>query len=271
MKALYPGSVRFNEPGVSFAEALDGAKAQQFYRRLYGGAGNFVFVFTGAITVDEAKRLSALYLASLPAGEKAEARDTFPAFPGGKRRTLIKKGIDQQSLVRIVFGGINPEIEGDIHVEQDLAASLAGLIEIRLRDRIREQMGASYGVGAYCYQENYPARRYSAGINFGCEPARAEELADLALRELEALGETPAGEDDMAKLREIFSRRRETALETNEFWQEVLTANLMRGDEISGHSREEAVLAGIAPETMRRLIRRYFNTENSLTCILLPQ
>ncbi|MDR0598189.1 MAG: insulinase family protein [Treponema sp.] len=271
LKALYPGSVRFNEPEGSFVEALDNAGAQQFYRQFYGGAGNFVFVFTGAITVDEAKRLSAVYLASLPAGEKTEARDTFPAFPGGKQRELIRKGMDQQSLVRILFGGINPEIEGDIRVEQDLTASLVDLIEMRLRDRIREQMGASYGVGVYCYQENYPARRYGAGINFGCEPARAEELADLALRELRALGETPAGEDDVAKLREIFSRRRETALKTNEFWQEVLTANFLRGDESAAHSREEAVLAGLAPETMRRLIRRYFNTENCITCILLPQ
>ena len=131
-------------------------------------------------------------------------------------------------------------------------------------------MGASYGVGVHCQQENHPSRRYSAGINFGCEPERAEELADLVLRELKALGQTPAGEDDVAKLREIFSRRRETALKTNEFWQGVLTANIMRGDESAAYSREEAVLAALTPETMQRLVQRYFNTENYATGILLP-
>ncbi|MDR2245772.1 MAG: insulinase family protein, partial [Treponema sp.] len=270
LKILYPGSVRLNEPDGSFIEALNSAKAQQFYRQFYGGAGNFAFVFTGAITVDEAKRLSAVYLASLPAGERSEARDALPAFPGGSETALIKKGIEQQSVVRILFGGVNPDIEGDLHTEQDLIASMLEFIEIRLRERIREQMGASYGVGVDCRQENYPSRRYTGGIAFGCEPARAEDLADLAIRELNALGEVPANEDDVAKLREIFSRRRETALKTNDFWHQTLIANIMRGGDGAAYSREEAVLAGLAPETMPRLVRRYFNTENYRAGILLP-
>jgi predicted Zn-dependent peptidase len=75
----------------------------------------------------------------------------------------------------------------------------------------------------------------------------------------------------LAKLREIFSRRRETALKTNEFWQQTLTANIMRGGEGAGYSREETVLAALTPETIQRLVRRYFNTENCLTGILLPE
>ncbi|MDR1596759.1 MAG: insulinase family protein, partial [Treponema sp.] len=63
-KFIYPGSIRHNEPDDSFAGALDAAGAQQFYRQFYGGAGNFTFIFTGDIAMDEVKRLSALYLAS---------------------------------------------------------------------------------------------------------------------------------------------------------------------------------------------------------------
>jgi zinc protease len=145
------------------------------------------------------------------------------------------------------------------------------LVQIRLRDKIREERGASSGVGGYCYQENYPSRRYTGDINFGCEPERAEELADLVIRELKTPGETPAREEDLVKLREIFSRGRETALKTNDFRQGMLTANIARGDESTAYSREETVLAAINPETMPRLIRRYFNTENYRAGILLPE
>jgi zinc protease len=275
LKILYPGSVRLNEPDAAFIGALDGGRARQFYRQFYGGAGNFTFVFTGNVSVDEVKRLSAVYLASLPAGERTEARDTLPAFPAGKRTARIKKGIERQSVVRILFGGVNPgvnsEIEGDVYAEQDLIASMVELIEIRLREKIREEMGASYGVGVYCNQENYPSRRYTAGIAFGCEPERAEELVDLVMRELKTLGEIPAREEDLVKLREGFSRRRETALKTNEFWQGTLTANILRGDESAAYSRAETVLAGLAAETMPRLVRRYFNPENYQAGILLPE
>jgi zinc protease len=126
-------------------------------------------------------------------------------------------------------------------------------------------------VSVYCKQQNYPSRRYSGGIRFGCEPARAEELAELVIQELKALGESPAREEDLVKLREGFSRRRETALKTNNFWQGTLTANIMRGDESAAYSRGETVLAGLNPETMPRLIGRYFNTKNHITGILLPE
>jgi zinc protease len=198
-KALYPGSVRLNEPDNSFVSALDSAESQRFYRKFYGGAENFTFVITGNVSLDETKRLSALYLASLPAGENTEARDTVPAFPAGKHTALIRKGIEQQSWVYILFGGIKDDVEGDIYSEQDVSAAMAELLELRLRETIRERLGASYGVTVYCEQQNYPSRRYNAGIYFGCEPARAEELADLALRELKTLGETPVREEDLAK------------------------------------------------------------------------
>jgi zinc protease len=270
-KFIYSGSIRHNEPEDSFAGALDAAKARQFYRQFYNGTGNFTFIFTGDIAVDEVKRLSALYLASLPAGERTEAQDTAPAFPEGTPVVRIKKGIEQQSWVRIHFEGVNPELEGDIYTEQDLVASMVELIEIRLRDKIREKMGASYGVRVYCNQGNYPSRRYIAFIHFGCEPARAEELGGLVIQELKTLGETPIREEDLVKLQEGFSRRRETALKTNEFWQETLTANIIRGDESAAYSRTETVLAGLNAETMQRLLRRYFNTENYVTGILLPE
>jgi zinc protease len=95
-------------------------------------------------------------------------------------------------------------------------------------------------------------------------------LLALTLPELEALGEAPAREEDLAKLREGFSRRRETALKTNEFWQETLTANILRGDASAAYSNAEKVLAALTPQTMQRLVRCYFNVENYVAGILLP-
>jgi zinc protease len=89
-KVLYPGSMRMNEADAAFTASLDDAGARQFYRQFYDGAGNFTFVFTGNISIDEVKRLSVRYLASLPAGESAEARDALPAFPKGKQVVRIK-------------------------------------------------------------------------------------------------------------------------------------------------------------------------------------
>ncbi|MDR2397422.1 MAG: insulinase family protein [Spirochaetaceae bacterium] len=271
LKRLYPGSVRSKEPDAAFIAALDPAKAEGLYRQFYGEAGNFTFIFTGAITVDEVKRLSEVYLASLPAGDRREAQDVLPAFPEGKQVLRIRKGIEPQGRVRILFGGVNPEIQGDLYAEQDLVGAMVELLELRLREKIREDLGASYGVEVHCHQQNYPTRRYRASINFGCEPERAEALLDLVLGELKALGVNPAREKDLIKLREGFSRKRETARKTNDFWQQTLVSNALQGDESAGYSSAEAVLAGLTEETLQRLVRRYFNTENYQAGILLPE
>jgi zinc protease len=271
-KFVYRDSVRFTEPNTAFLAALDSASAENSYRRLFGDAGNFTFIFTGDVNIDEIKRLSAVYLASLPAaGTKTEAKDNYPAFPEGKPVLRIKKGIERQGMVALVFGGDNPEIEGDVLIEQDLIGAMVELVEIRLREKIRGKMGATYGVNVNCWQMNYPSRRFGAQISFGCDPAREEELADLIINELRAMQETAAPETDLAKLRESFIRNRETGIKTNDFWQDTLIFNIMRGETSARTGDSESALAAINTETMRRLVTRYFNTGNYVSGFLLPE
>jgi zinc protease len=178
--------------------------------------------------------------------------------------------MEQQGMVRIYFGGENPEIKGDVLTEQKLILAMTNLVGMRLRDQIREKMGASYGFSVYCDQRNYPTRRYDAQILFGCNSARAKELAGAVIDELCALADSPVFDTDLIKLREAFIRKRETDLKTNDFWQGVLTANYKRGEESAQYGDTERVLAGLNTETMQKLIGRYFNRDNYVTWYLLP-
>jgi zinc protease len=291
-KFIYRDSVRFTEANPAFLAGLDSAAAERAYRRLFGDAGSFTFIFTGDVNIDEIKRLSAAYLASLPsAGTKNEAKNNYPPFPEGRQTLKIRKGIAQQGRVALVFGGDNPEIEGDPLIEQDLIRAMTELIEIRLREKIREKMGASYGVGVECWQINYPSRLFGSQISFGCEPAREEELAELVINELRAMQENPpptsspptsspsattttpetAMTADLVKLRESFIRGRETGVKTNDFWQRAIIFNVMRGETGAGTGDSESVLAALNDETMRRLVTRYFNTRRCVTGFLLPE
>ncbi|GHV69360.1 zinc protease [Spirochaetia bacterium] len=271
-KVIYGKSPRFVYPDAEFLEKLNREKAEQWYRELFHNAGDFTFIFTGDIDPDEVKRLAGIYLASLPAAEeKKEARDIYPPFPPGKPLLRFKKGIEKQGAVRIHFGGINPEIEGDTFAEKDLIAAMTNFVEIRLRNSIREKMGATYGIGVYCTQENYPLRRWDAQIVFGCEPDRAEQLAGQVVQELAEMLVSPITADELAALREIFIRSRETAAKTNEFWLAQLKENYRRGEESAHYSDAEFVRQLINDDTLRRLIGRYFSPSNYVTGILLPE
>jgi zinc protease len=271
-KALYGDSIRHVNADERFFAMLDRQKAEESYRKFFSDAGNFTFVFTGDFDIEVVKDLSRRYIASLPtAGTLTEAKDNSIPFPAGKPVVRVEKGLEAQSQVLLIWGGKNPALMGDIYTNQELISAMENLMEMRLRETVREKIGGTYGVNVNCTLLHYPARRFMTQISFGCEPSRAETLAQVVLDEIAALQTSLVSGDDITKLRETFTRGRETAVKTNAFWQNHLLWNISRGDDTADIADEQAVRSAITATTMRLLIRRYFNLDNYLSAYLLPE
>jgi zinc protease len=271
-EVLYGDSIRHVKADERFFAMLDRQKAEENYRLFFSDAGNFTFVFTGDFDIEAVKDLSCRYIASLPAaGTLTEAKDNSIPFPAGKPVVRVEKGLEAQSQVLLVFGGQNPALMGDIYTNQELISIMENLMEMRLRETVREKIGGTYGVSVSCTLLHYPSRRFLTQISFGCEPSRAETLAQVVLDEIAALQTSLTSGDDITKLRETFTRGRETAVKTNAFWQNHLLWNISRGDDTAGIADEQAVRSAITATTMRLLIRRYFNLDNYLSAYLLPE
>jgi len=270
-KFIYSNSIRFNQ-SLFPVERMNSTEAERQYRNFFNNADDFVFFIVGDVNIDEVKELSTRYIASLPniKGEKTVSHNFYPPFPQGKPIIRFNKGIEEQSAVHIYFAGDNNTVEVDPAFEQVLVNIMANLIEIRLRESIREKMGASYGIDVYFRQENYPTRRFNGRIVFGCEPAKAEELARLVIHELENINAVSISELELTKLREGFIRNRETALRTNVFWKNALEMNYLYGESSFALTDSEKIISLINAETLTRLISRYINTNNYVTGILFP-
>src|SRR4029079_1834095 len=139
---------------------------------------DFTFVIVGNIKLETLKPLVETYLASLPAkGRKEKEKDLGIRRGPGVFKKVFKLGSEPKAAVQIEFHGPQKwtrDNERDMYV-------LGEVLEVKLRNTMREDMGGVYGVGASGRLSRSPYQERTFGIRFGCDPARVDELVKAAL------------------------------------------------------------------------------------------
>ena len=214
-EALYGNSIRRGVLPLPEIERLDATRSLEIYRERFGDTSDFTFTFVGNFDEEELKQLAQRYLGALPAAGRQESwNDVTPALPGGVVEKDVKKGQDQQSLVQLVFTG---PISATEQVQVQLEA-LERVLDIRLRDALREELSGTYAPFVAANLSTLPQPRYSVSIGFGTDPNRVDELVNAmfqAIGDLKANGPT---EEEVTTVQEQLRRNREEAQESNDFW-----------------------------------------------------
>jgi zinc protease len=200
---------------VEWLQGLNLDTAYDFYRDRFSDAGDFTFIFVGAFDVESLKPLIETYLASLPSTGRVESWvDEGIRPPDGVIRKIVKKGLEPQAQTRLVFTG-----DFEYTAENRVAMRFLGdALELRLRERLREDLGGTYGVGSNGSYQQFPYQGYTFSISFGSDPDRVVELVDVVFEEIRKMKEEGPPEEDLIKLREQSRRALETNLESNGWW-----------------------------------------------------
>src|SRR5207247_2956477 len=111
--------------------------------------------------------------ASLPATHAHETwGDLGITPPPGIVEKTVEKGIAPKSEVAIVFSG--PFEYDDQHA---LALrTMTRVLESRLFDTIRQELGGTYSITADSGFEKFPRPQYVVRIDWTCDPAQADAL-----------------------------------------------------------------------------------------------
>ncbi|KAG1648790.1 putative zinc protease PqqL [Nymphon striatum] len=128
-------------PTIADLDGLDPDLVLEAYNDRFDDAGDFVFVFVGDFDPVVLRDLGARYLGTLPdTGVREEFVERDPGLPEENLVSTVAAGIGDQGRVRI-----NWESPYPFTLQADVAAeALDIVVNARLRDLIREQLGASY-------------------------------------------------------------------------------------------------------------------------------
>src|SRR5262249_34566135 len=140
-------------------------KSLAFYKARFADASNFTFVFVGSFTLDSIRPFVETYVASLPATHAHESfRDLGIRPPTGVIERTIEKGIPPRSEVAIVFSGpFNYDEENLLAIR-----TMTLLLQSRLSDAIREELGGTYSITADWSASKLPAPEYRVRIEWTC-------------------------------------------------------------------------------------------------------
>src|SRR5439155_13785978 len=65
--------------------------------------------------------------------------------------------------------------------------AMAQVLQDRLRETIREELGGTYSITAGQGSQKLPNPEYQATVQFGCDPQRASDLVKRVFQEIEQL------------------------------------------------------------------------------------
>jgi zinc protease len=270
LAALSGNNPRLRPQTPATVDQWDLEKSLAFYRARFADASNFTFVFVGSFTPNTMRPLVETYLASLPATHMHETwRDLGITLPTGIVEKTVVKGIAPKSEVALVFSG--PFEYDDPH--KLALETMSGILESRLFDAIRRDLGSTYSITADPTYQKFPRPQYFLRIDWTCDPAQTNALVRRVFDEIASLKAMPLTESQMAVIRESLLRDLERKSQDNGYLLNEISRRYKNGEsaDLSAISHAADRIKMLTADDLYVAAQNYLNTDRYVKVILTPE
>jgi zinc protease len=248
---------------------LNADRMMEFYRERFSNAADFTFFFVGAFKVDEIAPLLMTYLGSLPSRGTRDATigEMTLAFPGAIVREKVTKGREPRSQTVMTFFADTGLDELETHRVQ----AATSVLEMRLRDILREKLGGTYSVGVG-YTNTSPQPGYGAtSVQFGSAPENVETLTAAVLAEIERLQKEGPSAADVQAIKEQERNSLQEALLQNGYWLNSLQTTHLLGRDARRIPLRLERTESLSPQNIHEALRKYFPLQRHTIVTLVPE
>jgi zinc protease len=180
---------------------------------------------------------------------------------------MVYAGTEPKSDTRIFFNGVTTFSSETSHILE----SLSDLVELRLTQKLREQLGGTYGVQVEASLSRKPYANYQLAIAFGSAPERVDELSKAVFDVIESLKTKGPTAAELKEVSETQRRSKETNLLENQYWLSSIASYDQNGWTLDGIVSSDDASKGITVATMKEAARRYFDIKNYVQISLAPK
>lgn len=243
-------------------------RAYGIYKERFQDPGDFVFVLIGNFKPDSIKPLVEKYIGGISATVKKETcKDDGAKSPKGNLVKTFYKGNDPRSSVQLIWNG---EVEFT-RKNRFESQALSKLLNITLRENLREDKGGVYGVGLYPQLEHFPKGAYKFTCVFSCAPDNVEKLISAAKDEVEAVRKNGCSAINLGKIKETLLKERETQLKENGFWLSYILSADVYNEKLSDMDQWTTWVNALKSDDFKRLANYYFNDKEFKRFVLNPE
>ncbi|HXE80526.1 MAG TPA: insulinase family protein, partial [Vicinamibacterales bacterium] len=182
-------------------------------------------------------------------------------------RETVVKGQEPRSQTVITFFAD----AGHDELESHRVRAAAAVLEARLRDILREQLGGTYSV-TVGYSDTQPQPGYgTVSIQFGSAPENADRLVAAVMAEVDRLRRDGPSAADVQAVKEAEKKALEESFRQNQYWLSSLqTMHLLQRDPLRILARMERA-ESLSPENIHAAFRRYFPADRHTVVTLVPE
>ncbi|HEY3042948.1 MAG TPA: insulinase family protein, partial [Vicinamibacterales bacterium] len=249
--------------------ALDRAKMTTFYRQRFANAADFTFFMVGAFKVDDVLPQLARYVGSLPSTGRRTSRvvDLGIHFPDKNQVVRVDKGREPRAQTVISFFADPPPTP----LEQEYVIAATTVLDIALRDALREELGQTYTVGVGLSQ---PLPQRGAGriqVQFGAAPENVQSMTTRVIDEIKKLQKDGPSADLTNRAKESARRTYETSLRENGYWlRRMSTIHMLDGDLTDIITRNQRI-DSITPRILQDVFKKDFPFDRYTVVTLMPE
>jgi zinc protease len=238
------------------------------YKDRFADAEDFTFIFVGSFTPEKIKPFITTYLGGLPATKRKETwKDIGMRYPKGMITKEVYKGIEPKAMVSMNFTGDAEWTRENNYILQ----SLSSVLDIKLREVLREDKGGTYGVSVSAALNRFPVQDYKITISFGCDPARTEELSNSLFQVIDSMKTFGPAEIYITKVKETQLRGYETNMKENTFWLRSLQNFYFNGQDPGLILKYLDLVSTLTAEKIKTASNRYLDRNNYVKVVLLPE
>ena len=180
---------------------------------------------------------------------------------------VIKKGREPKSSVRLSFTGTTQYSD----LEATQLDQVAKVLEIRLREILREDQGGVYGVGVGANIAREPINSYTVTVSFGCAPENVDKLINLVLDEVKNMKANGGSAVNVEKVTAEDTRSLQTGMKENNYWLYNLQNKYYYNEDPKTILEDPQMVKKLTVERTKELANKYFNTENMARLVLMPE
>ena len=268
MAARYQNHPRRRLPTPEMIDEWNLDKSMAFYKDRFADASDFTFVFVGSFDSTTIKPLVEKYLGSLPSIRRKESwKDVGVRPPADVVVKRVEKGVEPKSLSAIAFTG---PFEFD-QTHRVAIRAMAEILQRRLLETIREDLGGTYSINANATYEKVPSPTYSITIRFGSSPDRTDSLIKRVFQEIELLKTNGPTDQQVNDEKEALLRDFETSSKLNNFLLAQISARYENGEDPAGVWRISDYYQKIDKAMIQEAAKTYLNTNRYVEVMLFPE
>jgi zinc protease len=268
-KLKYNNHPRVGFPSVEDWDKIDYVKAMEYYNERFADASDFTFFIVGNYDETTIKQQIQTYLGNLPSINREETwKDVGIKAVEGGVTDKVTNGIAPKTNVHMYW-------HGDFDYNKDnnyvMNSSLAYL-RIKLREKLREDLGGVYGVRVSGGGTKKPREEYGITVSFNADPPMADKLIRAAKEVLAVAAKEGPSEEDMTKVKETQKQSRVKDLQQNRFWSSQLSSGHENGRDFSGISLEavESQISNLTADQIKAAVGKYFDNKNFIQILMVP-